>query len=104
MLYPYSGLPRGIESILRRAIFFRSSELETACRAGALCVVVRSRLWTPVEGQKTVRGVHLSTGNAPQLFSGDSESVSLSPSDDVELGVVENFPWLVSTPIVWRCD
>ena len=100
LLYPYSGLPRGIESIIRRAIFYRSSELETACRAGALCIVVRSQDWTPAaEGQKSIKGVHLdNSSNRAKPLSGDSESVPLSQPHDLELGVIETVPKSVPSP------
>ena len=91
MLYPYSGLPRGIESIIRRAIFFRSTELHTACRAGALCVVVRSAAWWPAEDQKPICNIGFTEARFPiaEASSGDLEHVPLSQADDVELGVVD---------------
>jgi hypothetical protein len=47
LIYPYSGVIRGIEVIIRRAAYHQGNELQRAARAGALCVVVRSELWTP---------------------------------------------------------
>lgn len=51
LIYPYSGLLRGMEAIARRAAWFRGNELQRAARAGALCVVVRNRKWLPLDGQ-----------------------------------------------------
>jgi hypothetical protein len=90
VFYPYCGLPRGIESIIRRAIFFRSSELQTACRAGALCLVVRSESWTPVQGQKPIQCVHVHPINKQKPGPRDSKNDPLAQPDDVELGVAGN--------------
>jgi hypothetical protein len=46
LLFPTSGLMRGLNAIARR-VKFGKSELDKACRAGALCVVVRNSLWRP---------------------------------------------------------
>lgn len=51
LIYPYSGLLRGLEAIARRAAWFRGNELQRAARAGALCVVVRNKRWKPLDGQ-----------------------------------------------------
>jgi len=98
-LYPYYGLPRGIESIIRRAIFFRSSELQTACRAGALCIVVRSKIWTPVEGQTPIQRVVLEHTNR-HFVTPMKRYTRLSQPDDVELGTVDNSSRLVSIIII----
>jgi hypothetical protein len=89
VLYPYCGLPRGIESIIRRAVFFRSSEMQTAARAGALCVVVRSHNWTPHPGQKPIQGAIMHANGRQKINLRDSENVPLAQPDDVELGTVE---------------
>ena len=54
LLFPFSGVARGLESILRPAKFFPqpSDELETAARSGALCVVIRKDSWKPKPGAK----------------------------------------------------
>jgi hypothetical protein len=46
LLLPTSGLMRGLNAIARR-VQFGISELDKACRAGALCVVVRDSSWKP---------------------------------------------------------
>ena len=46
LLFPTSGVVRGIVSILRHSAFMRS-ELEKAAHSGALCMVVRSQDWEP---------------------------------------------------------
>lgn len=47
--FPFSGVARGLEAIVRHASFYRGvhSDLQTAVRAGALCIVVRDRQWVP---------------------------------------------------------
>ena len=41
LVYPYAGVMRGLESIFRRAMSERKSQLQMACSAGALAIVVR---------------------------------------------------------------
>ncbi|KAF8244407.1 hypothetical protein K440DRAFT_666530 [Wilcoxina mikolae CBS 423.85] len=50
LFYPFSGIPRGLDAILRHAVF-EKCKIKRATRAGALCVVVRSSDWedTPVD-------------------------------------------------------
>jgi hypothetical protein len=41
--FPFSGVTRGLEASIRHASFYRNADdLQTAARAGALCMVVRS--------------------------------------------------------------
>lgn len=42
LFYPYSGISRALESIVRYSRLRRTNELQRAARAGALCTVVRS--------------------------------------------------------------
>ena len=46
---PVSGVTRGVKAIRQRAVF-SSTPLETAAKAGALCVVVRTAEWVPQRG------------------------------------------------------
>ena len=46
---PVSGVTRGVKAIRQRAIF-SSTPLETAAKAGALCIVVRTAEWMPQRG------------------------------------------------------
>jgi hypothetical protein len=50
LLFPVSGLMRAVNAIVR---FGRwgGSDLEKACRSGALCMVVRTSGWSPAVGQ-----------------------------------------------------
>jgi hypothetical protein len=57
LLFPSSGIGRGLNAIYQRAIFCETP-LETACKAGALCVVIRTKDWKPRSGE-SVRGVRL---------------------------------------------
>jgi hypothetical protein len=68
LIYPYSGVIRGIEAIIRRAAYHQGNELQRAARAGALCVVVRSELWTPNGGQ-TVKGIEISLASSAKRSS-----------------------------------
>jgi len=44
--FPFSGIARGLEAIIRHASFYRNTnDLQTAARAGALCIVVRNEHW-----------------------------------------------------------
>ncbi|KAH8648352.1 hypothetical protein BGZ60DRAFT_437678 [Tricladium varicosporioides] len=51
LFYPYSGVMRGIEATVRHSILGRGNDLQKTARAGALCVVVRSREWKPDDNQ-----------------------------------------------------
>ena len=57
LLLPASGIIRGLSAAIQCAVC-SSSPLETASKAGALCVVVRSPDWKPEHGD-LVRGVRL---------------------------------------------
>ena len=55
---PVSGLTRGVKAIRQHAVF-SSTPLETAAKAGALCVVVRTAEWVPQRGDVAcVSGFH----------------------------------------------
>ncbi|TGO22119.1 hypothetical protein BPAE_0181g00020 [Botrytis paeoniae] len=58
LFFPMSGLLRALNAIVRLPIRARN-ELEKACRAGALCMVVRAPHWRPKPGQKFSVGVVL---------------------------------------------
>ncbi|KAF7923236.1 uncharacterized protein EAE98_007941 [Botrytis deweyae] len=58
LFFPISGLLRALNAIVRLPILARN-ELEKACRAGALCMVVRAPHWKPKPGQKFSVGVVL---------------------------------------------
>ena len=61
LIYPTSGVFRGLGAILQRAIFCKSP-LKSACRAGALCMVVRAPDWKPRNGD-VVRGLKIRQNN-----------------------------------------
>ncbi|KAJ7880110.1 hypothetical protein B0H13DRAFT_1891987 [Mycena leptocephala] len=52
LLFPASGLLRGLNAIARRATF-TSSALAQVARSGALCMVVRNNQWEPDSGFKS---------------------------------------------------
>lgn len=69
-LFPTSGLMRGLNAIARGARFGKT-ELDKACRAGALCVVVRNSAWRP------------RTSDSLQVVLATRESaMSATPSND----------------------
>jgi hypothetical protein len=46
--FPFSGVARGLDAIARRTLLYRRhSDLKTAARAGALCIVIRDENWRP---------------------------------------------------------
>ena len=49
LLFPVSGVRRGVNAIYQHAIFAKSP-LEAAAKAGALCMVVRTLEWRPERG------------------------------------------------------
>ncbi|KAI9771092.1 MAG: hypothetical protein M1840_002443 [Geoglossum simile] len=98
LVFPVSGVIRGVDSIWRRSIF-APTELEKALRAGALSMVVRSKTWKPQTGDE-VRNMMLRRppgqaenrtpphgGNGTGTSNGDAQ---VSPAEheerDVELG------------------
>jgi hypothetical protein len=71
--FPFSGVARGLEAIIRRLRGYRRSEsaLRKAARAGALCIVVRDENWqsdaeTVIGGPLTVQGIKATRGSGPR--------------------------------------
>ena len=60
LLYPGAGVVRGLNSIVRGilSLCYCNMELQQAAAAGALCMVVRTKDWTPF-GQYPIHGVQL---------------------------------------------
>jgi hypothetical protein len=58
LILPYFGLFDGFKAIISYAIFCKT-DLEMAARVGALCVVVRTDDWVPMEGSQKIRGVEI---------------------------------------------
>jgi len=53
LFFPFSGIGRGVEAIVRHASWppwGKISDLEVAARSGALCTIIRTELWTPENG------------------------------------------------------
>ena len=57
LLCPTTGMMRALDAIFRMARWRGKSELQRAAHAGALCVVVRTRGWQPMEDD-IVRDAH----------------------------------------------
>ena len=51
LLFPYAGVIRGLEGLLRMPVLTRN-QLQRAARAEALCVVTRDQTWTPRRGDR----------------------------------------------------
>ncbi|RDL40891.1 uncharacterized protein BP5553_00870 [Venustampulla echinocandica] len=51
LLFPISGVVRGVSAIVSLAKFAKT-DLETAARSGALCMVVRTKDWQPAAGDR----------------------------------------------------
>jgi hypothetical protein len=66
LLFPFSGISRGVEAIARHASWPPCDELTRAARAGALCTVVRGRYWKPFDGM-TLEGIHVSSNKSSKL-------------------------------------
>lgn len=61
LFFPLSGILKAMNSIIRHARLTRHNELQMAARAGALCMVVRSESWEPIEGD-AIRDIENSGG------------------------------------------
>jgi hypothetical protein len=56
--FPFSGVSRGLEAIMRHASFYRdANNLQTAVRAGALCIVVRTKDWNRSPGSDPFKDI-----------------------------------------------
>ena len=76
LLLPTSGLVRGLSAVFHCAIL-SNSDLETASKAGALCIIVRSRDWKPMHRDR-IEGIR--TENLPSdIASRDSDEISIDP-------------------------
>lgn len=87
LCFPMFGLLRAINAIARKARF-GGSELKNACRAGALCMVVRSPEWRPEPGQE-VEAVIVKdiTPEPTSLITDESQR-----SDDTEAKMINYLP------------
>ena len=83
LLFPTSGLMRGLNA-MARGVRFGVTELDKACRAGALCVVVRNSTWRPRtnDSLQVVLATRESSGNAQIQIATNAET--LSNDDAVE--------------------
>ena len=66
LLFPFSGISRGVEAIARHASWPPCDELTRAARAGALCTVVRGRHWKPFDGM-TLEGLQVSSNGLSRV-------------------------------------
>lgn len=95
LFLPMSGLMRAVNSIRRFAR--RGSDLEKACRAGALCMVVRVAGWLPSPGdtinalllEETWSKVRADTETTPELRYTHSSD---PPTDDPPIDVNSSLP------------
>ncbi|PMD14889.1 hypothetical protein NA56DRAFT_754538 [Hyaloscypha hepaticicola] len=87
LLFPTSGLMRGLNAIAR-CVRLGKSELDKACRAGALCVVVRSSTWRP-RTNDSLQVVLATRDSAKDARSQNARNDDTPPSDDVVENVRE---------------
>ena len=74
LLLPTSGLIRGLSAVAQCAVS-SNSDLETASKAGALCVIVRSGDWKPMDGDR-IEGI--SVKNLPSnVTSSDFDEIGI---------------------------
>ncbi|KAE9374112.1 hypothetical protein N431DRAFT_481414 [Stipitochalara longipes BDJ] len=81
LLFPTSGLMRGLNAIAR-CVKLGESKLDKACRAGALCVVVRNSTWRP-RTNDSLQVVLATRNSAGDARSQDARNDDTPPSDDV---------------------
>jgi hypothetical protein len=81
LLFPTSGLMRGLNAIAR-CVKLGESKLDKACRAGALCVVVRNSTWRP-RTNDSLQVVLATRNSAGDARSQDARNNDTPPSDDV---------------------
>ena len=74
ILFPSFGVIRAFNFIVRHPVLSAKTDLEVACRSGALCMLVRSSSWKPQQGDN-IR-------NALIEDPGDSESNQWDPCTD----------------------
>ncbi|ESZ91994.1 hypothetical protein SBOR_7609 [Sclerotinia borealis F-4128] len=80
LCFPMSGLLRALNAFVRMPILARN-ELDKACRAGALCMVVRAPHWRPQIGQKLSVGVVLENDESVVVMDAEEQiGRSRSPS------------------------
>jgi hypothetical protein len=85
LLFPVSGVMRGVDAILQHAVTARTP-LEAASKAGALCMVVRTKEWKPQRGDRT-KGVKTGVPDSRQgdAGAGGAGQRDISIGGDLEL-------------------
>jgi hypothetical protein len=86
LLFPASGVMRALSAISQSAVFY-SDPLTAATRAGALCMVIRTKTWKPQDGE-TVQGLKMIMGkktSSKQLTS--NANIETNNAEDLERGL-----------------
>ncbi|KAA6412614.1 MAG: hypothetical protein FRX48_03606 [Lasallia pustulata] len=101
ILFPTSGIVRGLHSMMRHAVFVRDS-LQRAARAGALCMVVRAEDWEPEDGavMSDIRILKGGSAKKPQKPSAGSKKKGgkdASGTDEENVELTEISPGSTST-------
>ena len=93
ILFPTFGIIRAFNFIVRHPVLSATAktDLEVACRSGALCMLVRSSSWKPQQGDN-IR-------NALIKGPGDSESNHWRPSTDGSPMYVPVYPYSRPIPL-----
>ena len=79
LMFPMSGLLRALNAISRYSKSAQT-ELEKACNAGALCMVVRDRHWRPSASSSLRIGVKHRLGNESDIDIVTSELITYLPT------------------------
>ena len=75
LFFPFSGISRGIEAIVRHASWPPCDDLTKAARAGALCTVVRGELWKLRDGL-SLRGIQFENGTPVEGKSSNNNTTT----------------------------
>jgi hypothetical protein len=99
LLFPTSGLMRGLNAIAR-LVRLGESEIDKACRAGALCVVVRNSKWRPRPGDNIQVVLATREPSGPQGEKGAGDNTLPSDDEDDEEGNIVKRELSISIPIL----
>ncbi|KAI9769287.1 MAG: hypothetical protein M1839_003764 [Geoglossum umbratile] len=90
LLFPSTGIMRGLENIWSRAVFGKGA-VEQALRSGALCMIVRSGDWKPETGDRVrnikVEKVEAKKGSPSGVRQGDDGRVSVAEREERDIGL-----------------
>ncbi|KAF2178075.1 hypothetical protein K469DRAFT_719226 [Zopfia rhizophila CBS 207.26] len=90
LFFPSSGIIRALDSIFRHSRLKNTNDLQKAARAGALCMVVRTRAWPPKPGD-LIRDVEIKeTAAQIPTTPATSRVQSTESCDDMRESLIQN--------------